>query len=122
MNAMPLLETFSSHNLCDEEKSKLPNHIFVSFLPPNVTNTGQPADMGIISSIKVGYKVTLIQQLLYNFDTEGVYLWEYTKRRKKYIGCKGVDFGGKPDLIDAMIILKHIWEENECKYIPELMG
>ena len=40
----------------------------------------------------------------------------YLERQKQKRGCKGVDFGGKPHLLDAMRILKYIWEDDEGKY------
>ena len=74
-----------------------------------MTNTHQPDEMVMIFRIKVGYKVTLIEQILYIFDIEGVYLRTYAKKKKQKRGCKIIDFDGKPHLIDAMIIMKPIW-------------
>ena len=36
--------------------------------------------------------------------------------KKKKRGCKGIDFGGNPHLLDAMIIMKHVWEYEKGKY------
>ena len=109
MNAILLLDNCSAHTLSDEKKSKLPNQISIFFLPPNVTNTHQPYEMGMIASIKVGYKVTLLEQLLSIFDIEGGYLRAYAERNKQNRGCKGVDFGGRRHFLDEMRILKTIW-------------
>ena len=81
------------------------------FLSSDVTNTHQPAYMGMISSIKVGYKVTFLDQLLSIFDIEGGFLRAYVEKKKQNRGCKGTDFGGNPHLLDAMIIMKPLWEE-----------
>ena len=40
----------------------------------------------------------------------------YAKINKQTRGWKGIDFGGNPHLIDAMIILKPIWWDNKGKY------
>ena len=50
------------------------------------------------------------------FILKGGYLRAYDERNKQNIGCKGIDFGGKNHFLDAMIILKPIWEYNEVKY------
>ena len=42
----------------------MPQNLTLKFLPPNVTSKHQPADMGIISTLKVGYMVSLLDQLL----------------------------------------------------------
>ena len=70
VNAMHVMVNCSAHNISDEEKPKLSKQILIFFLPHNVTNTHHLDDMDIISSIKVGYKVTLLEQLLSIFDTE----------------------------------------------------
>ena len=51
----------------------LPDKLHIIFLPPNVTNTHQPADMGMISTLKVGYKIVMLQEFLGVFDVEGGY-------------------------------------------------
>ena len=117
MTAILFLYNCSAHTIYDEEKYKLPKRIFVFFLPLNVTNTHQPADVGTISSIKVGYKVTLLDQLLPIFDIEGRYIRAYAKRKNQNRGCKVIDFGGNPHLLDSTRILKPIWEDYEGKCV-----
>ena len=70
----------------NEEKFKLPKRLFILFLPLNANNTDQTADMGMITSIKVGYKVTLVEQLLSIFDIEGGFLRAYSERQKQKRG------------------------------------
>ena len=77
---MLLLDNCSSHTLSDEEKSNLPKRLFSFFLPQNVANKHQPAEMGIIVIIKVGYIVIFLEKLLYIFDIEGGYLRAYSER------------------------------------------
>ena len=72
--------------------------------------------MDMISSIKVGYKVTLIDQLLSIFYIEGEYIRVYYKMKKQNIERKGIYFGAKPHFFHAMIFMKTIWEDDEVKY------
>ena len=51
----------------------IPDRLTVVYLPPNMTSNHQPADMGMIASLKVGYKTTLLRNLLSVFDMEGGY-------------------------------------------------
>ena len=81
-----------------------------------MTNTHQPADMGVITSIKVGYKVTLLENLLYKFNIKGGYLRAYAKRKNQNRGYKRIGFVGNPHLLDRVIIIKPIWDYNEDKY------
>jgi hypothetical protein len=53
VKAILLLDNCSAHTDLDE--SRLPKKLIIHFLPPNVTSCHQPADMGIIAAIKVGY-------------------------------------------------------------------
>ena len=67
-----LFDNFSAQKLSDEEFSALEErNFFICFLPPNITSKNQPADMGMIASLKVGYKTLMINQLLDLFDEEG---------------------------------------------------
>ena len=105
---MLFLEKCSSLIISDEEKSKLPKWILILFLTLNVTNTYQPSGMCMITIIKVGYKVTLLEQILSSFDIERVYLGSYTEMRIQNRVFKGIYFDGKTHSLDSMRVLKHI--------------
>ena len=66
--ALLLLDNCSAHKINME---LLPDWLKIVFLPPNVTNRHQPADMGMIASLKIGYKINMLTQLLEIFDKEG---------------------------------------------------
>ena len=83
-----LLDNYSAHNV---SKDKYSRYIIILFLPPRVTSWHQPADMGMIASLKVGYRV------------------------KMSSGMKGFDYGGKATVLDAMKILQQLWE-GDHKY------
>jgi hypothetical protein len=74
----------------------------------------QPADMGIIASLKVRFKQQLLLTHLAIFEMDGGYEAEAKQRMKMKMkrGCKGVDYGGKPRLLDTMKILDSIWSKN----------
>ena len=84
------------------------NCVFAS----NVTNRSQSADMGMIASLKVGYKSNMLFRLLEIFDEEGGYEKAATRRRATKRGCRGLDVGGKATLLDAMNILNEIWNKD----------
>ena len=70
MQALLLLANCTAHDL---DRSKLPAKLIIFFLPPNMTSNHQSPDMGMITSLKVGYKMRLLEKLLANFDEEGGY-------------------------------------------------
>ena len=71
VNAVLLLDNCSAQT--DLDPAHLPSKLTVVYLPPNMTSNHQPADMGMIASLKVGYKTTLLRNLLNVFDMEGGY-------------------------------------------------
>ena len=68
--ALLILDNCSAHNI---DLGKLPPHVKIMFLPPNMTSKHQPADMGMIASLNFGYKVIMLGKLLDIFDIEGGY-------------------------------------------------
>ena len=102
-----LLDNCSAHKV---DEGRLPPLLHLVFLPPNVTNTHQPADMGMIASLKVGYKSKMLMGLLDVFDAEGGFERAGVERARQRRGCRGLQFGGKATLLDAMQLLKGIWD------------
>ena len=87
-----LLDNCSAHKV---DEGRLPPNIHILFIPPNVTNTHQPADMGMIASLKVGYKTKMLSTLLDIFDEEGGYERAKVRRDLQRVGCKGLMYGGR---------------------------
>ena len=77
--------------------------------PPNVTNMCQPVDMGMIALLKVGCKVSMLNQGLDIFDKPGGFEEAAKLWMRQWKGCKGLDFGGKAHMLDAIQILAQIW-------------
>ena len=110
VNAILLLDNCSAHKI---NMKSIPERLTIHFFPPNVTHSHQPADMGMISTLKVGYRIFMLEKLLSIFDVEGGYKWAYKKRSKLPRGLKGLNYGGKAHIIDAMNILKYIWGRDD---------
>ena len=87
MYCILLLDNCTAHDI---DMTKLPYHLIVLFLPPNVTNTHQPADMGVIACLKVGYKTVMLEKLLSIFDVEGGFEQARVERAKQIRGCAGI--------------------------------
>jgi hypothetical protein len=109
-----LLDNCSAHKLGDNEMEELERkNVFIKFLPPNLTSKRQPADMGMIASLKVGYKTFMLNELLDLFDQEGGFELAAERRQKQKKGCKGLRFGGKATVMDAIQLLHGIWSRND---------
>ncbi|MGH7954412.1 MAG: hypothetical protein ACREOZ_00470, partial [Gloeomargaritales cyanobacterium] len=87
--AILLLDNFSAHKFLDA--SFLPKKLLIEFFPANCTSFMQPADMGMIACLKVGYKANMLKKLLAICDDPQ--LLEDVVRRSSKIkrGCKGLD-------------------------------
>jgi len=66
-----LLDNCKAHT--DLNKSRLPQKLVIPFFPPNCTSFMQPADMGMIAGLKVGYRVLILKKLLAICDDEELY-------------------------------------------------
>ena len=69
--------------------------------------------MGMIASLKVGYKTLMLNQLLDLFDEEGGFELATERRKKQKKGCKGLRYGGKATVMDAIKILHGIWSRDD---------
>ena len=105
-----LLDNCSAHRVLKEQYSRF---IIILFLPPRVTSWHQPADMGMIASLKVGYRVKMLDILLSLFDAPGGYESASIARARQPRGMKGLDYDGKATLLDAMKILQPLWDGDK---------
>jgi DDE superfamily endonuclease/Tc5 transposase DNA-binding domain len=101
-----MLDNCPAHKI---EEASVPSWCHIVFLPPNMTSNYQPADMGMIASLKIGYKVNMLSKLLDIFDGEGGFEGAANARRGVRRGQRGLDYGGKATILDAMLILNSIW-------------
>ena len=67
----------------------------------------------MIASLKVGYKTTFLRNLLSVFDMEGGYQNAARQRAQDPRGCKGLLYGGKATVLDAMIMLNDLWSSDK---------
>ena len=69
-----ILENCSSHKDLDESevarKFGLLDKLCIILLPPNLTSRIQPADMGIIAALKVGYKLFMVRSLIVVYEDQ----------------------------------------------------
>ena len=112
-----IIDNFSGHKALFE-RGWLPEEIKIIFLPANVTSNHQPADMGIIAGLKVGYKAALLRAYLDLFDVEGGFKDAKRRTDLRPRGCKGLDVGCKATILDAIKILDSIWS-SDSKYARE---
>ena len=87
VRAILLLENCSVYKLKEDQLLMLPEWLKIVFLPPNSTNRSQPANMGMIASLKIEYKTIMIGKLLDIFDKEGVYEEAARRRNPTQKGC-----------------------------------
>ena len=114
VNAILVLDNCSAHNI---DMSRIPARLTIKFLPPNVTSRHQPADMGMIAALKAGYKAMFLRYLLDIFDKEGGFEAAAVSRARQRRGCRGVQHGGKPHILDCMFMLKDVWGGRTGRYV-----
>ena len=79
INAILILYNYTAYQI---DMLLLPINLIIIFLPPNVTSPHQAVDMGIISSLKIGYKILLLERLLEIFNVDGGYDFAAEQRAK----------------------------------------
>ena len=109
MKALLRIVNCTDHKI---DESDLPERLSLLFLPPNLTSTRHPADMGMIASLEVGYKSITLTFLLSIFGQEGGFDAASPARARKKSGCRGLAYGGKPHILDVMEILANIWNKD----------
>jgi hypothetical protein len=110
VQALLLLANRTTHDL---DRSKLLAKLIIFLLSPNMTSNHQSADMGMIASLKVGYKMRMLEKLLAIFDEEGGYEAAGETRKMHKAGCKGLDYVGKAHILDALTISFGLWNKDE---------
>ena len=106
---MLLVDNCTAHQM---DELDLPDGLSLHFLLTNLTRSTQPSDMGMIVSIKVGYKSIELTYLLGIFNEEGGYKSASCAWEGKKAVCRRIAYGGKPHILDAMEILSGIWNTD----------
>ena len=111
-----ILDNCPAHKGLDKQNIRdmhdIPKYIHIIFLPPNVTSKAQPADMGIIACLKIGYKNTMMKMLLDIMNYDGCYEDLNQQRLSLPRGCRGLSVGGKATIVDVMNILSMLWSQD----------
>ena len=98
VEAALVLDNCAAHNI---DISDTPDKLLLIFSPPNVTSAHQePADAGLIASLKVDHERELLAKVPPIFDTNA-----HPKNE--------AEFGGKPHLLDAVTTAHHSWEGDQ---------
>jgi len=105
-----LLDNCPAH--CGLDSNKLPKKLILLFFPPNCTSFLQPADMGMIACLKVGYKAEMLRRLLAICDEPALFEEAMAAGARARRGCKGLAYCHKAHLLDAMEILQPIWSQD----------
>lgn len=90
----------------------LPKNLRIVFLPTSVTSRAHPADLGVISSLKKGYKTHMLNKLFHVHEETYPKTLEI-EFNKESRGNKGFHGGGKDTVYDTALLLKNIWSTNE---------
>jgi hypothetical protein len=98
-----------------------PINLIILFFPPNVTSRHQPADMGIIAVMKVGYKSRMLGILLDLYDDCSDFNELVEIRKKIRKGCRGIHYGGKATILDAMCVLNEIWLPTNARAYSDVL-
>ena len=113
--ALLILDNCTAHNSLDADEFKrkhnIPKKLIIVFLPKNVTSRSQPADMGMVATLKVGYRYLMLNKLLSVYDANTFENLDKARSRQKR-GCKGLAFGGKAHMLDVAEILDEIWRRD----------
>ena len=107
-----LLDNFSAHTKITDDP-RIPNKLHIVFFPPNCTSFMQPADMGMIATLKIGYRMKMLDILLNVCDTIETYNKAVAVGMTLRRGCKGLYHGSKATVLDALQILKPLWDGND---------
>ena len=115
-NAILTLDYCTAH---DMRQFFLPTRIGIKFLTSKITSRHKPTDMVIISSLEVGYKFLYLRKLLKMFDTPSGFERAAVARRRKIRGYGGIEYGGKPHLLEFMMMLQKVWNGDYGKYVSD---
>ena len=108
---MVILDNCTAHTGIDP--ASLPEFCHIIFLPPNPTSKHQPADMGMISALKLGYKSRMLSVLLDIVDDEAKFLAARTGAKYAGRGKKGLPFACDPHILDAMLLCNAVWNHKD---------
>jgi hypothetical protein len=86
----------------------VPKNIHIMFLPPNLTSKYQPMDQGVIATVKLGYKMLMLKFLLLICDD--VETFEEYQNLEVPKGCRGLEHGSAPHILDALKLIQMLWE------------
>jgi hypothetical protein len=93
----------------------------ISIFPPNCTSFLQPADMGMIACLNIGYMTNMLRRLLAICNDDSLYQEALEAGQRARRGCRGLDYFGKAHLLDAMEICLAIWNKDDMYAMEDSM-
>lgn len=88
--------------------------VSIFFFPPNSTSVHQPLDQGIISAVKINYKMLMLSKSIEAYeDIER--MQQLDSQAKK--GRKGLNLGCPANILDAGQIIRQSWDNLSASTI-----
>ena len=116
VNAIRNLDNCTYH---DMKQLCLTTRLGIKLLPPKFSSQHRPADIGIITSLKVGYKALYLWNLFGIIDTPGGFERSEVARKNQRRVCIGIEYVGNTHLLDCMMILHQVWNGYDGKYVSD---
>jgi len=113
-----LLDNVSACKGIDKDP-RLPKYIHIIFFPPNCKSFLEPADQGIIACLKVGYKALMLIILLDICINDEKYAKVIKQAETMKPGTKGIYQAQKANILDALNLVKTVWEHDDKYCTPE---
>jgi hypothetical protein len=95
-----LLDNCPAHSGLDS--NKFPQKLILLIFPPNCTSFLQPADMGMIACLKVGYRAEMLRHLLAICNEPALFEEAMAAGARSRRGCHGLAYCHKAHLLDAI--------------------
>ena len=112
--ALLILDNCTAHKDL-ETICHLPDKLKIVFFPPSSASFLQPADMGMVATIKMKYKALMLRTLLAICDDEESYKQAIARGRKARRGCKGMEHCAKANLFNALEMLNTVWSDDDMR-------
>jgi hypothetical protein len=103
-----LLENCPAHARAESHPQYPKKGLKTIVVPANLTRR-QPVDQGLTWSLKCGYKFAMLRELVSLAEDTPRYEAAFKAGRAKPIALRGLHYGFKAHILDAMLILDEVW-------------
>nr|CAH0108968.1 unnamed protein product [Daphnia galeata] len=106
-----VMDNFSGHDVnCVDPTGQ----VSIFFFPPNSTSVHQPLDQGIISAVKINYKMLMLSKFIEAYE-DIEHMQQLASQAKK--GRKGLNLGCPANILDAGQIIRQSWDNLSASTI-----